>query len=393
MLNRIEDGQSRPDVSEDILPGDIFDPWKVEILSPDQLNELPVSQKLEYLCRFGVLAPTTHNTVPQRFEIDSEGSRIGLYIDRSFVLPASDRKGRQAVVSLGAVAENITQAADAYRLQFQVEAIPLAENQVYPLALDSQSPRFVQVATVDLDLSEKVSSVNPNPLTVMLKRKTQRAEYDGSPLPDTIQSTLMEMAGQPDLPNVNLYLLQQSILNMIGRAQEAADSFVVNMNSFKTELVDWLIPNSDRRNPRGMRLHEFGLEDKAADDLLAALTGKRLLLPQDLAGFTKAGFIGIKSASALAVLTVDTDTVVNRFRVGQAFERMVIYLTQQGYSTAMHAAVTEVDWAAAAFNATYLRTQQRPTAVFRIGKIKNLSDTLRPHAARPQLADLLLTRP
>jgi hypothetical protein len=57
----------------DVPDAEPFLPWKLRVLSRDELSALSPSRdrmtdaQLAYIASFAVLAPTTHNTVPQRF--------------------------------------------------------------------------------------------------------------------------------------------------------------------------------------------------------------------------------------------------------------------------------------------------------------------------------------
>src|SRR5690242_20340071 len=56
--------------------------------------------KLQFLLHYAVLAPSTHNTQPWRFNIAH--NTVELYVDYSRALPVADPQGREAVISCGA---------------------------------------------------------------------------------------------------------------------------------------------------------------------------------------------------------------------------------------------------------------------------------------------------
>ena len=97
----------------DVLPGAPFEPWQLRILTAAELGALSAVERLGYLACWALLAPTSHNTVPQRFELRPEDGAIGLWIDRGAVLAESDPAGRQATISLGCAIENLLVAANA----------------------------------------------------------------------------------------------------------------------------------------------------------------------------------------------------------------------------------------------------------------------------------------
>ena len=96
----------------------------------------------------------------------------------------------------------------------------------------------------------------------------------------------------------------------------------------------------------------------------------------------------MRSSSAVIVVTVHRDDLEHRLAAGRAFEEMALRLVMEGFALAMHAGITEVEAPNMALRGR-LRTFQRPTVVFRVGKPLRQADAERSHAARPQLADAL----
>jgi hypothetical protein len=104
-----------------------------------------------------------------------------------------------------------------------------------------------------------------------------------------------------------------------------------------------------------------------------------------MAGFAKAGNLGMRSSSAVAVITVESDTLDLRIAAGRAYEEMALILLQHRFCTAMHAGITEVEAPNLALRGR-LRTRRRPTVVFRLGQPLREEDWHRPHSARPRLS-------
>ncbi len=163
---------------------------------------------------------------------------------------------------------------------------------------------------------------------------------------------------------------------------------VLNRETFARELGAWLLPN-DARAPVGMRGREFGMGDEAARRIHRGLLGLEPLLPDEVAGVAKGSGLGMRSASAVAVITCERDDIPHRIAAGQTFCELALLLCREGLATAMHAGIVEVESANLALRSR-LRTARRPTVVFRIGLPVRLEDGMRPHAARPRLEAVLL---
>ncbi|HKO91208.1 MAG TPA: hypothetical protein VJU61_08650, partial [Polyangiaceae bacterium] len=97
---------SEPPPASEVPASDPFELWQLDALSPREFAGLGTSghdlslAQLRYLAAYNLLAPTSHNTVPQRFLFPSEGNAIEICLDREVVLGASDPSGRQASVSV-----------------------------------------------------------------------------------------------------------------------------------------------------------------------------------------------------------------------------------------------------------------------------------------------------
>lgn len=378
---------------EDVAKQDAFAAWRVRTLSPADFEALGTgdslsARQLAYLVCFGVLAPTSHNTVPQRFAIDEGDGSLILLLERRRVLPQSDPVGRQATVSLGCAIEAISLAARVFSRRVDVKWLGALPSDFHPALPDRES--LTPVARLRF-VRDSARALDPRWLELVRSRKTLRAEYDRSvtlpaELGEKLRQTVTEHFGETEL-----HLIQKkTALVMLGKFQEQADRFVLENRPFAEELGAWLIPNTDETASVGMRGREFGFDDEFSMQIHLGLLGRERLLPDQVAAFAKGGRLGIESSSAAAVLTVSDDSPFSRVVAGRAFLHSALLLWEQGYYTAMHAGITEVSWVTTIFSTTVLRTLRRPTVVFRIGRPRREEDRKRLKSARPHLEDVLV---
>jgi hypothetical protein len=226
----------------------------------------------------------------------------------------------------------------------------------------------------------------------MRARRMVRAEYDGRQSLDPALADSLRRAATQLHPGLTLHLLTDAPTRIaLGKFQEAADATVINRQRFARELGDWLLPN-DSAAPVGMRGREFGLSDDAARHFHRGLRGEERLLPDETAGFAKAGNLGMRTATAVAVLTAERDDLPHRLAAGRAFQAIALRLSGAGWAVAMHAGITEVEAPNLALRGR-LRTLHRPLVVFRLGVPANAEDGNRPHSSRPPLDALWLVGP
>ena len=299
-----------------------------------------------------------------------------MWIDREFVLPESDVVGRQALVSLGCGIANVTLGAKVYGWEADVEIVSVSAQRLYPRVADE--PRYSRVAV--LTFRPGASPLGGEWLRAMLSRKVVRAEFDEQiKLDPDLPQQLAEITARH--PGLKLHLVTDApTLMFLGKFQELADTTVVNRDRFALELGAWMLEDDSDAHV-GMRGREFGLSAVATHRMRQGLLRLAPLLPDEISGFARVGNIGMRSSSAVAVITVDDDSTKQRIAAGRAYEEMALVLEQRGFSTAMHAGITEVDAPNFALRGRF-RTFDRPELVCRIGRPLHTEDGQRPHSAQ-----------
>ncbi|MCX4240265.1 nitroreductase family protein [Paraliomyxa miuraensis] len=389
------DGFYESEGEADVPPGQAWQAWRVKILPEPAFRALGGHEglsgaQLAYLAAFGLLAPTSHNTVPQRFEPIERRSELRVWLDRRAVLPESDSCGRQATISVGCVVANIEHAAHHYGLAVELEVLDTPLEHTHP-ARDGE-PTLVPLVSMRFSRGSEApprrAGAGADLLALMKRRKMVRARFDeavalGSEVAEELRAIARELGG------LELHLLTDApTLLFLGKFQELADSTVFNRAGFARELGQWTLANDDP-SAVGMRGWEFGLSDEAARHFSRGLRGEATLLPDEVAGMAKTANIGMRSASAVGVITVERDDLVHRIAAGRAYEGIALCSLRHGLVASMHAAITEVEAPNMALRGR-LRTRRRPEVVFRLGRPKLPEDGMRPHASRPLLSSLLL---
>jgi hypothetical protein len=379
-----------PGTQSEVVPCDPFELWRLAPLSLRDFaalgtpgGDLSLAQ-LRYLAAYDLLAPTSHNTVPQRFVFPKEGNTIEICLDREVVLAASDPSGRQASISLGCGIANLIHAARRYGLQTSVEV----DSTRPVLPHRSGEARYARIARVRFE-----RGAAPGPETVlhaMLERRSVRALYDASVKLPAVLATSLTRLMTSEYPELAFHLVSdEALLAFLGDLQELADSTALSREEFTLELGHWLIEN-DSDSPLGMRGRELGLSDEMTRGVQARLLSEIRLAPEEVTGLAKGGNLGMRSSSAVGIIVAQEDVLRQRVLAGRAFEDLVLTLHQHGFVTAMHAAITEIESANLALQAR-LGTAGRPIVVFRMGQPLEPSAAQGPHSARPSVQDVTLT--
>lgn len=369
----------------DLPDGDAFLAWRLRSLTPAEFRGLSVDwlsrKQLAYLAWCGLLAPTSHNTVPQWFELLPEIKALRVWLDRSRVLPASDPGGRQATISVGCAIGNIVLAALCVGLDVDVELSNTPLSRTGPWSNSEQR----HVPLMMLRFREGTQPANPiDWIDLMRRRKMVRAEYDESTqLSNVLAKQLQKIVAERK--GLELHLITDRwALIALGKLQELADNTVINRVDFVRELGDWLLEN-DVLSTIGMRGREFGLSDEAARRFHRGFKRETQLLPDETAALAKTGNIGIRTSSAVGIITVAQDDLEHRLAAGWAFEEVSLRLLCEQFVVSVHAGTIEVEASNLGLKG-HLQTRNRPVMLFRIGKPRRPEDGQRPHSSRPRLS-------
>ncbi len=361
-----------------------YEVWKNQETDLAILNLLPIEAKLQYLCLLAHLAPSSHNTQPWRFFINKTANSITLYLDREFVLPASDVAGRQAVVSMGCATENLICGANYLGLAPKINILTFDQEKVKPFLKNEQKlvPLLeIQFTKAEPDLKfEKM-------VKAIFNRKAVRAEYDPQKsIPEDILDLLKKI---PDEEKTKLHTITNSLHRLgVAEFQSQADAFVINSPKFSKELGEWLLPN-DTASYVGMPGIGFGLPDDQALRMHHGLLGKTALQPEDGLKFALGGKIGLEKSPLVGIITTANDNIENWLAAGRDFEKIFLTLTNNDIQVSVHAGITEVPLIKKIFSAT-LGTARHATVLFRAGYVKKEEDKKRPHSPRLPLSEVIL---
>lgn len=372
----------------DVLEHKPFEAWKLSIIKKEMFDSFSKIEQLKYLAYFGLLAPTTHNVVPERFTFDEKKYTITLHADLQYVLPLSDPTGLQTLVSVGAVADNIKIAAKYYSLNVNYDFIAKYAD-IKPLKKDGK--RYIAIMSITFTPSRKTITKNDEQLLhAILKRKVVRSEYNKTiPVDKKTIDELKQICRDYSLAKP-IFTIDKAQIHTIAKLQEDADRTVYENRKFVMELSDWIQSNNDYKSVLGIRGHEFGFNTAFTEVVRKGFSHVAPLLPDHIAGMAKGGKYLIDSSPMVVAIFAKKDTLESYLECGMLYERLSLILWKNGYVHAILAAITEVEWVHDVFKATVSRDTKRLTVLMRAGKVKNAKDLCRPHSSRPTLKDVTL---
>lgn len=221
-----------------------FDQWEVN--ASDFPAKGTVAERLRFLVRYAILAPSSHNSQPWLFRLHKD--RVDLVADRRRALPEVDPLDRELIISCGAALALLQVAASGLGYNPSVRRFPAEKNQDWLASLRLAGPH--QASAQDTDLFRAV-----------LNRRTCRQAFTPKPVPADARSAINRAAERAGAR-------ANWVDDDKGRAQlseliMAADRQQFESRAFRGELAAWIRPTANSAAD-GMPAPALGIEFPAS---------------------------------------------------------------------------------------------------------------------------------
>jgi nitroreductase len=283
-----------------------YEAW--DVLEADYPVDGQMEERLRFLLRYAILAPSGPNTQPWKFAIH-DGS-ISVFADLSRALPFVDPSNRTLYMSVGCAIANLAVAGAHFGFAPQVNYFPdgqegnrVAEVQLLPSGrrpVDMQEDLFSQIQ----------------------RRHTTKDRYENAEIKPFI---LREIERSINLPGLHLsYLPDKDAKDRMADLVSRSHKIQLAKKEFRHDLGNWLRSNMTTE-PDGMPLFTFGVPDVVSLGFPAAFKEFDLSLPVI---YRDAGLI--RDCFTLAVLTTDQDDKLTWTMCGFALENLLLRATFYG---------------------------------------------------------------
>ena len=268
---------------------------------------------LEKLVEAATLAPSGDNLQPWLFSIDEFEGRITLYLNRAISSSPVDAAYHMAYVSLGAVIENIRQAAEYNGLRID---------------LSSNQPDSDAVVVIYIRGSSHQFRLNP----ILRKRHTNRMRYNRQPIPWNTLAHLQQHMNFPQNIRV-LWLTDTRIIQKITPIVAEADRLMFSIPEvFESFSKTVHFGKRSKSSKHGMPVETLGINAFQQWSFRLAVQTPRWLMPNRLVGRIS-GYNAKQSllyAAGVCIVTAPDDRRETELAVGQAVERAWLNLTRYG---------------------------------------------------------------
>jgi len=280
-------------------------PWTL----PDEAPANPLDLA-RALVGAAVLAPSECNAQPWRFE--AEGAQLRLFPDSLRALPRLDPDQRDMTMGLGCALENLLVAARAWGLQPAVSYFP------------SATPRCIAEVTWRAGGPRRDRAM----FYAIPQRRTNRRDYDGRGV--FAQNRAQLLSQVPDGVHLSWLDDPRALRGISDLTYEAVHEQVLNRR-MQAEAYKWMrFGNDARRRGDGVPL------DALEISTLSRFMARHYFDPQSwflrfgADGLAKQARGAVRSAGAVALLSVPGASQMATLMAGQALERIALKATQLG---------------------------------------------------------------
>ena len=321
-----------------------------------------LESRIHYVLRYAVLAPSSHNSQPWRFQVD--GNVITLLADRTRSLPVVDPYDRELTISLGAALFNLRAALVHFGMAYAID--------VFPVQADADIVARVTVLDHPGDDAEVARLV-----AAIALRSTNRQSFSPIELPDKVREMLCAAAAAEGVAAcaVSDPARRNHLADLVARADQAQFEDV----RFRRELAAWIHPGRQRD---GLSAYAFGMPHLL--DFEATVTGM-VLRTFDVGGGVAARNASLVAGSPLLLcLSTRQDNAPAWLFAGQAMQRILLTAKLEGYDASFLSQAIEVP-ALRQEMRNFLDTEPFPQLLLRIGR-----GPAAPHSPRRPVAEVLL---
>lgn len=287
-------------------------PWQIHGSEFYELESM--SERMQFLLRYAVLAPSNRNTQPWAFRITPDG--VEVFADYTRRLLTIDPGDRELLMSVGAAITNFRVAAAHFGFMTSVR---------YDVQPEERAPVASITACETCAPDHALSAL----FGAILKRHTNRAVFDRAPIDPRALSRVCDVIGMfPETFN----LVHPDEKREAAELIEYAERLQMTRPALRAEMAEW-IRADDGLHTDGISAEAFGIPRFLA-------SGASWLVRQ----FSAGAWHGARdrrladSASALLIVSAADDRV-SLLRAGEALERLLLTITDAGlqYSFLNHA--------------------------------------------------------
>ncbi|MEN4473906.1 Acg family FMN-binding oxidoreductase [Mycolicibacterium cosmeticum] len=304
--------------------------------------------------RLACRAPSLHNSQPWRWV--AEVNSLDLFADRARVVRATDRSGREAIISCGAVLDHLRVAMAAAGWAAHIDRFPNPNNRDH-------------LASIDFGPMTSVTEGHRRRANAILTRRTDRLPFAAPPEWESVEPLLRSII---DGEVVRLDVVADDARPQLAQASELTESLRLYDSFYHTELQWWTAAFAGSEGiPHSSLVSEA--ESERVD------VGRTFPVTRHSERRTHFG----RDQSKVLVLSTYDETRESVLRCGEMLSAVLLDATMAGLATCPLTHITELQASRNIVAAVIERDDAVPQVLVRVGIAPSIEDVPPPTGRRP----------
>ena len=286
-----------------------YDSWKISVSDFEkQKNDY---DKLVFLLEFGTLAPSSHNSQPWEFQIDSDNLSILFFKSKKRTISVGDPNDTLSYISIGCAIENVVIAADYFGYKTDVTYDENHESEL--------------CATLKLTQDHNKSLDNNHLIFQINKRLVNRGKYEAKLPPDVFLKKIERLSFE----NCKVVVIQDSkTISSAGEIANNASIKLMDSQPFRNELSSY-VKNNFTKSYVG--IPAFGMQinnllSLVVPTFVRIFNMDKLSKKQNMALFSK-------HTPIIVVITSKEDAKKDKLISGRIYQKIALYAMAENIKT------------------------------------------------------------
>ena len=316
-----------------------YQAWEIKL--DDYSEDFSIEDKIKFFLKFGVLAPSSHNSQPWSFRVRGNVLEVAKNNERE--LPFSDSDDRQLYISLGCAMGNIVIAADYYGYSCNVQYVDRGDSMCAEIVFEK--------------IGDKKTGDSNHLIFSIPERVNNRNKYKKEIVPEELLGKFRGYMRE----GIRIDFVSDEKKKDLARIAVEAGIKAMEYDRFREELSHY-VKNNMTRSPIGMP--GFGMGIPTPISFLAPFMVKKF----NMNALSRRSDLKLLSEDTpvLAVISTEKDNSETWMEVGRVYELIALEATRSGLSTAVWAAPIQIDNFYKDLQGVF-GIENRPQMFFRLG--------------------------
>lgn len=314
-----------------------------DIMEADFPTASGMEEKIKFVLRYAILAPSTHNSQPWLFQVRDNVCKV--FINPALRLPQADPTGRDLYISMGCMLENLVLAARYFGIYKSIDYVNNND------------------LVAEVIFSDYGNDINDRFLP-FIKAIKNRINARGLFTKRQLSQELIDNINELDLGQglgVNL-LTDNEVITKIAKLTSLGMKWAHARKEFRQEMSKWMHSSftKQRQGLPGYALKMPVLLSFIVPTLLKYFNFSFIL--------SKLNYLSLNSAPAVCVISSTDDNFSEWLEVGRKAERIILETIKHNLNSSIYVASIEMGDYRNELK-SLIKTQKLPQFLFCLGKV------------------------